>query len=258
MKEKYSTPEEHKTLFTTLTRSQVAAKIKPGNKVLDIATGSAYFSIEVAVRHPYTKITAIDIFPGSVNRANKNITAKKLDGRITAIQMDASNLDFNDHSFDTVINYLGLEDIHMTRGYVGVKKTCQEVERVLKPGGAFYFVAMPPDMMKTEPQKIEVELFSWLCGATWLKSAEYISLLEDAGLVFKYKTAFYTGLKLTVDQAREEVKYACKYAPIHYGVETPGFQEAWVKYGNSIKSYGLGHYSKTVLFEARKRAQRES
>ncbi|MGD2200786.1 MAG: class I SAM-dependent methyltransferase [Candidatus Bathyarchaeota archaeon] len=253
MRELYATPQEYEALFTTLTRPQVASKIKLGNEVLDIAAGSAYFSIEVAIKHPSVKITAVDIFQGSVDRAGENIAARKLDDRITAIRMDASDLDFPDQCFDTVVNYLGFEDIHMTRGYGGVQKAIREVGRVLRPQGTFYFVAMPPDMMETEPQRLEVELFSWLCGATWLKSDEYISLLEEAGLVFRRKTPFYTGKKLTVDQAKEEIEYACEYAPIHYNVETSSFREAWEKFGESIQRHGLGHYSKTVLFEAEKR-----
>lgn len=252
MKEVYASSEECKTLFTTLTRSQVAHNIQLGQQVLDIATGSAYFSIELALTHPHTQITSIDIFDGAVTQAKAHIRAKNLDERITVLKMDASDLDFQDNRFDTVVNYLGLEDIHMTRGSLGVKQTFQEVHRVLKPGGSFYFVAMPPDAMETKPQQLEVEVFSWLCGATWLTTTEYLYLVEDAGLVFNTKTGFYTGRKLSVQQAREEIAYACQYVPIHYGVKTPSFTEAWEKYSWSIQCSGMGHYSKTVLFEVTK------
>jgi ubiquinone/menaquinone biosynthesis C-methylase UbiE len=252
MNEVYASPEDYRSLFRTLTRSQVAARLQLGPNVLDIAAGSGYFSIEVASQHPHTTLVAIDLFPESVTHAKKNIAATNLAERLTVLAMDASNLGFRDEGFDTVVNYLGLEDIHMTRGYRGIQQTFQEAHRVLKPGGRFYFVALPPDAMETTPQQLEVALFSWLCGATWLNTAEYRRLVDAAGLVFTAKTAFYTGKKLAVEQAREEINYACTYAPLHYGVQTPKFQDAWTRYGPSIQRCGLGHYSKTVLFETTK------
>jgi len=252
MNEVYATPEDYRTLFRTLTRSQVAAPLQLGPRVLDIAAGSAYFSIEVASQHPHTTLAAIDLCPGSVTHAHNHIAAANLAGRISVLAMDASTLGFSDECFDTVVNYLGLEDIHMTRGCRGVQQAFQEVHRVLTPGGRFYFVALPPDEMETTPQQLEVAVFSWLCGATWLTTAEYLQLVDAAGLVFTAKTSFYTGKKLSVEHAQEEIHYACTYAPLHYGVQTPSFQDAWARFGPAIQRYGLGHYSKTVLFETTK------
>ncbi len=252
MNEVYASPEDYRTLFRTLTRLQVAAHLQLGPRVLDIAAGSTYFSMEVASQHPHTTLVAIDLFPRSVTHARANIAAADLTGRISVLAMDASTLGFSDEGVDTVVNYLGLEDIHMTRGYRGVQQTFQEAHRVLTPGGRFYFVALPPDEMETKPQRLEVEVFSWLCGATWLTTAEYLQLVDDAGLAFTAKTSFYTGKKLSVEHAQEEIHYACTYAPLHYGVQTLRFQDAWTRYGPAIQQYGLGHYSKTVLFETTK------
>ena len=63
--------EEYSTLFTRLTREKVAKEIKIGKNVLDIATGSAYFTIELARRNPDSTITAIDVYEGSVHQAQK-------------------------------------------------------------------------------------------------------------------------------------------------------------------------------------------
>jgi len=252
MREEYATEEEYDSLFVTLTRGQVADDIKVGRNVLDIATGSAYFSIQVAQRNPDSFFTAVDIFEGSVEQAKKNTGDIGLANRIKVIKMDASSLDFSDNEFDTAINYLGLEDIHMTRGKQGVEATFREVFRVLKHSGSFYFVAMPPDEMESIPQRIEVDVFSWICGATWLDTDQYIGFAEDAGFVFKRRQSYYTGKKLTVEQAMEEIEYACLNVPVNYGVKAKSFRGTWDKFSALIEEHGMGHYSKTVLFEVKK------
>ena len=166
--------------------------------------------------------------------------------------MDATSLYFPNDSFDTVVNYLGFEDIHMTRGVKGVEQAFFEVFRVLKSGGSFYFVAMPPDLMDSMAQRIEVDVFTWICGAKWLESDHYMGFAEAAGLNFREKKDYYTGKKLTVEQAKEEIEYACLNVPRNYGVEAKGFQETWEKFGELIELHGMGHYSKTVLFEFEK------
>ena len=252
MEEKYVNQEEYSKLFITLKRADVAKRLKLGEKILDLATGSGYFAIEVAKKYPNAQIIGIDIFEGSVKQAKKNVSERGLEDRIQVIKMDASELKFSDDIFDTVINYLGFEDIYMTKGMAGIIKTVREVYRVLKPSGRFYFVAMPVDEMETQPQKLEVEVFSWICNATWLTFAEYLDILKKAGFIFLGKESFYTGKKLTVEQAIEEIKYACKYVLPHYGVKTPSFDQVWERFKDRILEYGLGHYSKTILFEAMK------
>jgi ubiquinone/menaquinone biosynthesis C-methylase UbiE len=249
MTEEYVTEAEYQNLFTTLKRAEVAGLLQVGKKVLDVATGSGYFAIELARHYPHVHITGIDIFTGSIDQANINVAEMGLEERIHFIRMDACELEFPDNCFDTVVNYLGFEDIYMTRDFNGVVRAMREVYRVLKPDGRFYFVAMPVDEMDTQPQKLEVEVFSWICNADWLTSREYFSILSDAGFVFIAKTSFLTGKKLTSEQAKKEIKYACLNAPIDYRVDSRSFQDTWNKFGSLIEKHGMGHYSKTVLFE---------
>jgi ubiquinone/menaquinone biosynthesis C-methylase UbiE len=63
---------------------------------LDIAAGSAYFSIEVANQHPHITVVAIDLFPGSVSHAKEHVAATNLVERLAVLIMDASNLGFPD------------------------------------------------------------------------------------------------------------------------------------------------------------------
>jgi len=40
---------------------------------------------------------------------------------------------------------------------------------------------MPPEEIESKAQTMEVELFSYLCGATWLTCNEYKEMLEKTG-----------------------------------------------------------------------------
>ena len=101
----------------------------------------------LARKHPDIHVTAIDI--DGLKTACKNVNEGRLSDRITLREMDASNLGFQSESFDHVVNFLGLEDIHMTWGREGVEKAFKEAHRVLRPGGSFCFVAMSSDEAET-------------------------------------------------------------------------------------------------------------
>jgi ubiquinone/menaquinone biosynthesis C-methylase UbiE len=138
----------------------------------------------------------------------KNIKKEGLQDRIKIIQMDATDLQVRDESFHIAINYLGLEDIHMPRGRKEVVQAFREVHRVLK-GWIILFVVIPVGRLDTLAQKLEVEAFNLICGAKWLHYNEYLQILEETGFKLVGSHYFYTGLKLEVGQAKEEISYAC-------------------------------------------------
>ena len=139
---------------------------------------------------------------------------RQLSDRITLREMDATSLEFKDGIFDHVVNFLGLEDIQMTRDRQGVEKAFKEAHRVLRSGDSFCFVAMPSDEAETPAQRNEIEGFSWICDATWLTRAEYIDMISCSGLALEYGKVIRTGKKLTAGQAKEEMAFACDNVPV--------------------------------------------
>jgi hypothetical protein len=81
---------------------------------------------------------------------------------------------------------------------------------------------------------------------------EYKKMLEKNGFRLLARRLYHTGKKLTPQQAREEIRFACENVPRIYGVKTPCFDKVWEEFGNRIEEHGLGHYSKVVLFIAQK------
>jgi len=256
MIEQYISNPEYHTYYQELNnlRFKIANNlpIKPGMRILDVATGSGFFAIEVARCDSSLKITGIDISQTDIRNARKNLKRQGLQDRVGILEMDATKMSFRREEFDMAINFTGLEDIHMTRGKSGVQRTFLEVNRVLKPDSYFCFVVMPPEEMETAAQKIEVILFSYICDATWLSTNEYEDMLEEAKFKLISKRSYYTGKKLSPEQAKAEIRFACKNVPKIYGINTPSFEEVWARFGQDIEENGLGHYSKVVLMIAQK------
>lgn len=251
MHEKFISDEEYPGYFSTLTdlRTRIAARlpVKPRSRILDLATGYGYFAFVVVKKNPSVSIIGIDISPGDVKEAARNAKRLGLEDRSSFATMDATRMDFADDQFDMVVNFLGLEDIFMTRARQGIEKTFSEVARVLKPRGYFCFTVKPPEEAETEAQRIEDEVFSWLCGATWLPASDYERMLTDNGFCLMTRKTYRTGKKLNIEQAKEEIRFACKNVPRIYGVKTPSFDEVWARFGSRIERHGMGHYSKVVL-----------
>ena len=256
MIEKYINEKEYPSCFSRLSglRTKIAKKllIKSGMRVLDLGTGYGYFAIEIARLYQNTRIVGIDIAEVDIFNAEKNIRKQNLVKKIQALKMDASKLNFPDESFDLVTNFLGLEDIYMTRGKTGVQKAFFEVQRILKPKGYFCLVVMPPEDMETEAQRIEVALFSYISDATWLSKKEYRAMLKKAGFELVKIESFYTHRKLSPKLASQEIKFACENTAKIYGKKPRPFEDVWRKFGRRISRYGLGHYSKVVLMVAQK------
>lgn len=259
MVEKYVTDKEYETYFSSLNglRGRIAGElpVESGMNILDVATGYGFFALEIAERDKDLKITGIDITRSNVENSKKNIEKRNFGEKIEVKRMDATKMGFPDEKFDMVVNFLGLEDIHMTRGKDGVQKTFNEVNRVLKPDRFFYSVIMPPDEMETEAQRTEVALFSYICDATWLNYKEYEEMFARAEFKIIGKKHFFTGRKLTPDQAKEEIKFACSEVPKIYGIDTPPFEDVWDRFGLKIEKNGLGQCSKVLLVSAHKVGQ---
>jgi hypothetical protein len=166
--------------------------------------------------------------------------------------MDATRMAFPSADFDMVVNFLGLEDIHMTRGRKGIEKTFLEVNRVLKPHHCFCFTVMPPEVMDTPAQQTEVALFSYVCDCTWLSMDEYARMLGDARLKLVDRRMYRTGKRLTTEQAKTEIRFACDNVPKIYGKDTPCFEDVWARFGSQIETHGLGQASKVVLMVTQK------
>jgi ubiquinone/menaquinone biosynthesis C-methylase UbiE len=236
-------------------RARVVAvlPLEPRMRALDIATGSALFAIELVKRDPSLKIVAIDVSDKAIRIADRRIRERWLDPHVTTMKMDATRLEFQGRSFGLAVNFMGLDDVDMTRGDQGVRQAFHEVARVLKPRGYFCFTIIPPEEAETVAQRLEAEVYAYACGAKWLPAIRYQEYLRGAGFTLIKRGVFYTGKKLRAAQARLEIEAAIENARSH-DVEALPFEDVWKKYSREIEENGLGHASRVVLMIARRNA----
>lgn len=103
------------------------ADFQAGQQVLDVGAGVGTTAIEIANRFG-CQVTAIDIDPVMLTRAQANVQAAKLGNRVTVERGDIQSLQFSDNSFDRVV----IEAVTM---FVNRPSAAREVVRVCRPNG---------------------------------------------------------------------------------------------------------------------------
>ncbi|HEX9529566.1 MAG TPA: class I SAM-dependent methyltransferase, partial [Acidimicrobiales bacterium] len=116
------------------------AGITADSRVLDVGCGVATTAVEIA-RQYGAQVTAVDIAPVMLERADANVTAAAVNDRVKVAPGDILDLDYDDHSFDVVI----AEAVTM---FVDRQRAANELARVTKPGGHVlateFFWRQPP------------------------------------------------------------------------------------------------------------------
>jgi SAM-dependent methyltransferase len=98
---------------------------RPGDRVLDVATGTGHVALTAARR--FSDVTGIDYVPALVASARRRAEAEKL--AVDFREADAENLPFADDSFDHVLSAIG---VMFTADH---QRAADELLRVSRPGG---------------------------------------------------------------------------------------------------------------------------
>ena len=102
--------------------------IKPVN-ILDVATGTGDFAIQLNKSLHPQHITGIDLSQGMLDEARRKVKENGLEENITFEQGDCMALSMQDCTFDAVTVAFGVRNFeHLQQGY-------REMARVLRPGG---------------------------------------------------------------------------------------------------------------------------
>ncbi len=108
--------------------------IAPGDRVLDVATGTGLAAIPAA--HAGADVTGLDLTPELLEVAKRR--AEQENVRVTWVQGDAEALPFEDDSFDFVLSTFGVQ-FAPRHG-----RTSEELERVCVPGGTLALANWTP------------------------------------------------------------------------------------------------------------------
>ena len=98
-------------------------------RILDVATGTGDFAIQLFKSLHPQHITGIDLSQGMLDEACRKVKEKGLENTISFEQGDCMALPMEDNTFDAVTVAFGVRNFeHLQQGY-------QEMARVLRPGG---------------------------------------------------------------------------------------------------------------------------
>lgn len=115
-----------------------AARLAPGQRVLDLASGTGDPAIALAQRvGPSGQVAITDLAPQMLQIAQENATRAGV-RNVTFDVVDAHALPYADASFDRVTCRLGV------MFFWNCVQALREIRRVLKPGGIAAFVAWGP------------------------------------------------------------------------------------------------------------------
>ena len=150
------------------------ARITAASRVLDVGCGVATTAIEIA-RRSGAQVTALDIAPLMLERAEANIRATKMTGRVTVRQGDICALPFDDSSFDVVI----AEAVTM---FADRRRAAAELARVSVPGGQ---VLATEFCWRTPPTQQARQVFlGQVCpGMAFDTVDDWVQIYSSAGLV---------------------------------------------------------------------------
>ena len=149
------------------------AQITPSARVLDVGCGVATTAIQIARRHG-ARVTAADISPLMLERAEANARAAGVTGLVTVTSADILALPFDDVAFDVVI----AEAVTM---FTDRPKAAAELARVTRPGGRVlateFYWRKPPT-----PEAREVFLGQVCPGMAFDTVEDWTRIYASAGL----------------------------------------------------------------------------
>ena len=112
-----------------------AVDVRPGQKVLDVATGTGNTALAAARR--FGEVTGIDYVPAPLERGRERASAERLP--VAFREGDAESIPFPDASFDVVLSTVGVMFAPDQERAAG------ELLRVCRPGGRIGLANWTPD-----------------------------------------------------------------------------------------------------------------
>jgi demethylmenaquinone methyltransferase/2-methoxy-6-polyprenyl-1,4-benzoquinol methylase len=179
------------------------------NRFLDVATGTGDLALDCANTYPDVNVTGVDFVQEMVDNGLKKVENQNLKERVILKWGDATNLEFDDNSFDVTAIAFGIRNIP------DKEKALMEMRRIIVPNGQ----VMVLELTTPEPGFWRSTYTFYLNGvlpklAKWFtKNPAAYEYLADSIMNFPTRKEFVTlmesmGLK------------NCKAIPLTFGVCT--------------------------------------
>jgi demethylmenaquinone methyltransferase / 2-methoxy-6-polyprenyl-1,4-benzoquinol methylase len=106
-----------------------ALKLRPGMRILDLATGTADLAIMVARKEPGARVVGLDPSSGMLEVGREKVARAGLAERVELVSGDAESLPFADGSFDGICMAFGIRNVPDR------ERALREMARVTRPAG---------------------------------------------------------------------------------------------------------------------------
>ena len=183
------------------------ARVKPGDNILDVCTGTGDVAIRFAQADDAGEIVGIDLSEEMLQIARWKTKRKAPGEKIKLLRVDALKLPFRDNCFDIVSIGFGLRNI----GHY--KKGISEMVRILRGGGRLVILEFSPPrgslfgtcyglyldlIIRTVGGVISgsASAYRYLCTsiANFLEPEEIIELMKEEGLKELYSERLSGGI----------------------------------------------------------------
>jgi len=164
----------------------------PEDVVLDVATGTGFTALAFA---PYVRsVVGLDVSPGMLAQAARQAQERGLTN-VTFQEGAAESLPFADAAFDLVTCRIA------PHHFLSISRFCEEVARVLKPGGRFVLAdtSVPDDDPEADAWQNRVEARRDLSHVRNYTPREWRAFVEGAGLSITTMTAADGDIPITLN-----------------------------------------------------------
>lgn len=147
-------------------------------RILDAGCTIGHNTVPWAKTFPAAAVTGIDVSPGLLRYAAAR--AQSLGVPVEFRQMNATRLGFPDASFDVVFSSMFLHELPLK----DIRAFFREAHRVLKPGGLFLNMELPPNGKMAAYDQFYLDWDSYYNKEPWYKpfrDQDYVRLCAAAG-----------------------------------------------------------------------------
>lgn len=110
-------------------RRRAIGQMKPVEKMLDVAIGTADVAMTAISKHKAVHVTGIDLSQEMMNIGAQKVKRAGMEGRVDFVHGSALEMPFGDNEFEALTCAYGI------RNFSNLDQGLREMYRVLKPGG---------------------------------------------------------------------------------------------------------------------------
>lgn len=259
----YFTDEEYQRAFSDFEgiRTKIAEFLKQRftvetGRILDLLAGHGYLSAELARVFPQATLYATGLrndLESFLKLKQSEHYPKNVWRHVKYVDCDVTSLPFDDYYFDLAANFLGLEDVMMTKGRHGLSTMISEVSRVIRPNGVIEIALV--EYGDTPEERVAEEIWSSIgLNAVFLDKAFYVGEFQKHGFSQHEEWVLQVRKKMTCPQAEEELRFACEQAPkifSEYDIKALTLDRLMDRFGERIQEHGMAFYPnvRILIFE---------